>query len=81
MSSIEPSEINCPYCGEKIEIAVDCSVQSQECIEDCSVCCWPIHLRVEVDEAGGVKGSMPAVRMNKMPVENCRKADRGIPPN
>lgn len=46
------SEINCPYCGEGIEIVVDCSIRSHEYIEDCSVCCRPIHLRIEIDEDG-----------------------------
>ncbi len=46
------SEINCPYCGEVIEIMVDCSVRSQEYIEDCSVCCRPIHFKIEIDEDG-----------------------------
>jgi hypothetical protein len=38
----------CPYCGESIEIVVDTSIQEQEYIEDCQVCCRPITLRVEV---------------------------------
>jgi hypothetical protein len=40
--------LDCPYCGEAIEIAVDCSVASQQLIEDCSVCCRPIVLSVTV---------------------------------
>ena len=40
--------INCPYCGEPLEIVVDCSVQRQEYIEDCEVCCQPISLRIMV---------------------------------
>ncbi len=48
----EPSEINCPYCGELIEIMVDSSIRSQEYVEDCSVCCRPIHLKIEIDEDG-----------------------------
>jgi hypothetical protein len=52
MNLNEPSEINCPYCGEAIEMTVDSSVRSQEYIEDCSVCCRPIHLKIEIDEDG-----------------------------
>lgn len=47
MHDLEPSIIQCPYCGEAIEVLVDCSVQSQEYIEDCSVCCRPITISVE----------------------------------
>lgn len=32
----------CPYCGESIELLIDCSVEEQEYIEDCFVCCRPI---------------------------------------
>lgn len=52
MGLSEFSEINCPYCGELIEITVDSLIRSQEYIEDCSVCCRPIHLRIEIDEDG-----------------------------
>ena len=37
--------IACPYCGEPIEVLVDPSVEDQEYIEDCSVCCRPIILQ------------------------------------
>ena len=44
---LQSAAIQCPYCGEDIEILVDGSVQSQEYIEDCSVCCRPIAISVE----------------------------------
>jgi len=37
--------ITCPYCWEAIEIALDLSVESQQQVEDCSVCCRPIVIR------------------------------------
>ena len=40
--------IFCPYCGENIEVLIDCSLSEQEYIEDCEVCCRPIHLSVSV---------------------------------
>jgi len=52
VSGTEPVEIQCPYCGESIEIVVDCSVESQSYIEDCQVCCRPMNLVVTVDEEG-----------------------------
>jgi endogenous inhibitor of DNA gyrase (YacG/DUF329 family) len=42
--STEVADIFCPYCGESIEVVIDMSVESQEYIEDCSVCCRPITL-------------------------------------
>jgi hypothetical protein len=43
-------EIQCPYCGETIDIVVDGSLEQQSYIEDCSVCCRPIELSVTVME-------------------------------
>jgi hypothetical protein len=49
---LTPHPIDCPYCGEPIEILLDASVRSQQYIEDCQVCCRPITLRVEIDAEG-----------------------------
>ncbi len=48
---METEVIQCPYCGEAIEIAIDLSVKKQEYIEDCQVCCQPMTLIVTVDAA------------------------------
>ncbi|WP_187409925.1 CPXCG motif-containing cysteine-rich protein [Saccharophagus sp. K07] len=42
----------CPYCGEKIDLVVDCSELEQEYTEDCSVCCRPIVVTVTVIDDG-----------------------------
>lgn len=47
MQHLESIATECPYCGEQIELLVDCSVASQEYIEDCSVCCSPIVVAVD----------------------------------
>jgi hypothetical protein len=49
MNLLEPLLIQCPYCGESIEILIDCSIAEQEYIEDCAVCCRPINLIVSCD--------------------------------
>jgi hypothetical protein len=49
---IASARIQCPYCGERLSLAVDASVRVQEYIEDCQVCCRPICLAVQVDEHG-----------------------------
>ena len=48
MLGTELKNIDCPYCGESIEIVVDASIPQQEYIEDCQVCCRPITLRIEI---------------------------------
>ena len=47
--------IQCPYCGESIEILVDDSAGEQRYIEDCSVCCRPISISVAVDDDGAMR--------------------------
>jgi hypothetical protein len=47
MNSLETALITCPYCGETIDLFIDCSVEQQEYIEDCAVCCRPITVTVD----------------------------------
>jgi hypothetical protein len=47
-------DIQCPYCGETIEILVDDSAgEEQRYVEDCQVCCRPISISVSMDGDGG----------------------------
>lgn len=46
MSDLHNSKDYCPYCGELIELLVDCTLAEQCYIEDCSVCCRPIVINV-----------------------------------
>ncbi len=41
--------VQCPYCWESFELLVDTSVETQEYIEDCEICCRPIDFSIEVD--------------------------------
>lgn len=41
----------CPYCGEQIDTYIDVSQGNQQTIEDCSVCCRPIELLIDIDGA------------------------------
>lgn len=49
---LRPAQIQCPYCGEGLEILIDCSAGNQHYIEDCQICCAPIEIAVEVTESG-----------------------------
>ena len=40
--------VDCPYCGELFSVVLDHSVDHQEYIEDCYVCCRPIQFQVTV---------------------------------
>jgi hypothetical protein len=48
--STEIAGISCPYCGEQIQVVIDMSVENQEYIEDCSVCCRPILMVASVTD-------------------------------
>ncbi len=52
MSRVDETKVACPYCGETIEVLIDCSVEQQTYIEDCQVCCRPIGFDVSVDPEG-----------------------------
>ncbi len=43
-------EVQCPYCGERLDVRVDPSEEGQVLIQDCSVCCKPVEMAVEVDD-------------------------------
>ncbi|MEM6821255.1 MAG: CPXCG motif-containing cysteine-rich protein [Verrucomicrobiota bacterium] len=34
--------VQCPYCGEPFEVAIETELIDQNWIEDCPVCCQPI---------------------------------------
>jgi hypothetical protein len=37
---------HCPWCGEPIELSVDCSYGAHVYVEDCAICCAPIEVHV-----------------------------------
>ncbi len=50
--------VECPYCGEHIDLLIDCSIMNQQYIEDCQVCCRPIDVDISMSNEG-----MPTVRV------------------
>ncbi|MCZ6777876.1 MAG: CPXCG motif-containing cysteine-rich protein [Acidobacteria bacterium] len=47
--------IQCPYCGEQIEVLVDYSIRRQEYVEDCQVCCKPMRLSIKINDGRGAQ--------------------------
>tara|TARA_B100001758_G_scaffold196260_1_gene174057 strand:- start:9 stop:197 length:189 start_codon:yes stop_codon:yes gene_type:complete len=45
---VHEKESYCPYCGEIISLLIDPSIQLQEYVEDCQVCCSPILITIEI---------------------------------
>jgi len=46
MTLLVDQPYDCPYCGEPNLVRVDTSVEEQDFIEDCTVCCRPIEILV-----------------------------------
>jgi hypothetical protein len=47
MLDMEP--VQCPFCGQQFELAVDTSVPSQRFVTDCEVCCRPFEVIAECE--------------------------------
>ncbi len=54
MDSLEEQIVDCPYCGEAIEVLIDHQDAGDRYIEDCQVCCRPIVFNVAVDSMGNL---------------------------
>jgi len=54
LNPTEFATVQCPYCGESFQTAVDLSAGSFRYVEDCQVCCQSIDLAGETDENGAL---------------------------
>ncbi|MDX8411056.1 MAG: CPXCG motif-containing cysteine-rich protein [Mariprofundaceae bacterium] len=55
MESVEIVEIQCPCCGELIEITVERAMAGETCGESCPVCCQPMVIDVRLDDAAAIR--------------------------
>jgi transposase-like protein len=47
---MEQSEtVQCPFCGQNVELVIDTSVASQRFVTDCEVCCRPFEVVAECE--------------------------------
>jgi hypothetical protein len=47
MEASEP--VQCPYCGQSFDLAIDTNIPAQEFTTDCEVCCRPFSVAVECE--------------------------------
>jgi transcription elongation factor Elf1 len=40
----------CPHCWQKISMILDLSIEEQNYVEDCEVCCNPIQINYTVED-------------------------------
>ena len=45
-------QVQCPYCGELIDLVIDNSVPEEQYVEDCQVCCRPIVVTASIGDDG-----------------------------
>jgi hypothetical protein len=50
LNQVIEKSVQCPYCWERFTILIDASIEQQEYVEDCEVCCRPIDFDVQLDE-------------------------------
>lgn len=50
MQALEETTLQCPHCDEPISLLLDLSAGAQSYVEDCQVCCQPIHVSLWIDE-------------------------------
>lgn len=55
MHPVQTAFLQCPYCGEQIEMVVDCTAGDQNYVEDCGVCCQPILVSIVFGDDGEIR--------------------------
>lgn len=45
MNLLQEWAVQCPYCGEENVLLIDPSLEEQDYVEDCQVCCQPMRVR------------------------------------
>ena len=52
-------QIDCPYCGENIDVEVDRAERfPQQFVEDCETCCQPIYVTVRIGYDGRLESDV-----------------------
>jgi hypothetical protein len=46
----ESEEIQCPYCGQTFELALDTTQSDQRFTVDCEVCCRPMEVFLQCED-------------------------------
>lgn len=49
----DTATVDCPFCGQSMELVLDTHLASQRFVTDCEVCCRPFEVTAEC-EAGDV---------------------------
>jgi hypothetical protein len=55
---LDDATVTCPHCWEQISLEIDTSVEEQDYIEDCPVCCNPMRVLVRCDDGTLVEATV-----------------------
>ena len=50
MNGLQEWSIQCPYCGEENVLLIDPSIDEQDYVEDCQVCCQPMRVHASISD-------------------------------
>ena len=77
----ECEEVQCPYCGQGMELVIDTTIAQQRFTTDCEVCCRPFEVFAEC-ETGEILSlevqAQPDLAV-KAPVEASHRRGHGPP--
>ncbi len=45
----DTATVDCPFCGQSMELVLDTSIASQRFVTDCEVCCRPFEVSAECE--------------------------------
>ena len=52
MNILETISVQCPSCGEIMELQIDCEEGNQEVTEECPVCDKPVTIAITISDNG-----------------------------
>jgi hypothetical protein len=47
---METATVQCPFCGQSFELAIDTSLPDQRFITDCEICCRPMEVIAQCED-------------------------------
>lgn len=50
----DTATVDCPFCGQSMELVLDTTVTSQRFVTDCEVCCRPFEVTAECEDGNVV---------------------------
>ena len=46
----DTASVDCPFCGQSMELILDTTIAAQRFVTDCEVCCRPFEVTAECED-------------------------------